>query len=98
RWPRDWSSDVCSSDLILARLLGESPRIESLAFSTNGAMLAVAGSAPARFGEIQIWDVTAKGFAKPAEALLKAYKIAPDSIYGIRSEERRVGKECRSRW
>src|ERR1043166_1446019 len=68
---------------ILARLLGESPRIESLAFSTNGAMLAVAGSAPARFGEIQIWDVTAKGLAKPAEALLKAYKIAPDSVYGI---------------
>jgi len=34
---------------LVARLLGESPRIESLAFSPNGKFLAVAGSAPARF-------------------------------------------------
>ena len=68
---------------LVARLLGESPRIESLAFSSNGQVLAVAGSAPARFGEIQIWDVTTNGLANPAKALLKSFKISADSIYGI---------------
>src|ERR1043165_7629555 len=41
---------------IVARLLGESPRIESITYSPDGKMLGVAGGAPARFGEIQIWD------------------------------------------
>src|SRR5258706_15621900 len=39
-------------------------------------MLAVAGGAPARFGEIQIWDATTNG-------LLKSFKISTDSLYGI---------------
>lgn len=68
---------------LIARLVGESPRIESLAFSSNGSLLAVAGSAPARFGEIQIWDATTNGLSNPTNALLKAFKISPDSIYGI---------------
>jgi len=68
---------------LIARLVGESPRIESLAFSSNGAMLAVAGSAPARFGEIQIWDVSTNGLAAPTNAQLKSFKIASDSVYGI---------------
>lgn len=60
----------------LARLVGESPRIESLAFSPDGERLAVAGGAPARFGEVQIWDV-------PSRRLLQAWKIAPDSAFGV---------------
>src|SRR5690625_7953030 len=51
RWPRDWSSDVCSSDLFL-------------------------GDARDRLA----------GWAEP------------DRAVGGRSEERRVGKECRYRW
>jgi WD40 repeat protein len=39
-------------------------------------MLGVAGSAPARFGEIQIWDTATHG-------LLKSFKISTDSIYGL---------------
>ncbi|MCW5560042.1 MAG: hypothetical protein KIT22_19675, partial [Verrucomicrobiae bacterium] len=38
------------------RLLGDSPRLESLAFSPDSMRLAVAGGAPAQFGEIQIWE------------------------------------------
>src|SRR5439155_11162402 len=56
RWPRDWSSDVCSSDLPTRLSHPRSPR-------------------------------------------------APDVVHGLlageaarRSEERRVGKECRSGW
>ena len=68
---------------LLARFVGESPRIESLAFSSTGTMLAVAGSAPARFGEIQIWDVSTNGLANSTNALLKAFKVSTDAIYGI---------------
>ncbi len=81
---------------LIARLVGESPRIESLAFNSNGTMLAVAGSAPARFGEIQIWDVSSNGVANPTNALLKSFKISSDSIYGISfsPESERVAVGC----
>jgi WD40 repeat protein len=39
------------------RLPGKSERILSLAFSRDGTTLVAAGGTPARFGEIQIWDL-----------------------------------------
>jgi len=60
----------------IARLLGESPRIESLAYSPNGKLLGVSGGAPARFGEIQIWDAATNG-------LVRSIKASIDSLYGI---------------
>jgi WD40 repeat protein len=45
---------------LVARLIGESERIQAIAFSPDGKWLAVAGGNPARFGEIQIWDVAKK--------------------------------------
>src|SRR5439155_1793364 len=57
RWPRDWSSDVCSSDLVLA---------------TRGG---------------------AQGDGQPETRVPRG-----KSQLAHRSEERRVGKECRSRW
>jgi len=65
---------------IVARLVGESPRIESLAFSPDGKKLAVAGSAPSRFGEVQIWDAATTGTVLTAP---KSFKVSLDSIYGI---------------
>src|SRR5438445_214669 len=56
RYWRDWSSDVCSSDLY---------RIEGQ-----------------KTGAFEVCDALGR---------------APD-LHLIRSEERRVGKECRSRW
>jgi len=67
--------DVAGSNL-LARLLGESQRVESLAWSADGKLLAVAGSAPARFGEVQIWNTA-------SNTLAGAFKVSSDSIYGI---------------
>ena len=59
-----------------ARLVGESPRVESLAFSPDGTWLAMAGGAPARFGEIQVWDT-----AKQTE--VGAFKQGGDSVFGV---------------
>src|SRR5690625_5903232 len=56
RWPRDWSSDVCSSDL-------------------NRGLLSIVWVVPMSRSIVGSWANT----------------ICP------RSEERRVGKECRSR-
>jgi len=60
----------------VARLIGESPRIESLAFSPDGLRLAVSGGSPARFGEIQVWDVTATN-------LVSSFRLTSDSLFGV---------------
>jgi WD40 repeat protein len=41
---------------MVSRLIGLSERINSVAFSTDGAVLIAAGGTPARFGEVQVWD------------------------------------------
>src|SRR5207253_3488567 len=58
RWPRDWSSDVCSSDL-------------SLLQPTS----------------VQVMATTSNTYHE-------RFIVSPNE----RSEERRVGKECRCRW
>ncbi len=60
----------------VARLLGESPRIEALAFSPDGKRLAVSGGSPARFGEIQVWDVAGSN-------QLSSFKLTSDSLFGV---------------
>ena len=42
---------------LVARLPGLSARIHSIAFTSDGATLIAVGGEPARFGELQIWDV-----------------------------------------
>src|SRR5439155_8714025 len=72
RWPRDWSSDVCSSDLRLAHFLQSRGVTRVLRRSSiRGLRLYSVESVPAGW---------------PGRSVLH------------RSEERRVGKECRSRW
>src|SRR5437870_9472909 len=81
RWPRDWSSDVCSSDLRFRRtpfvLLHCYPFVREA-----GWLAHVYGN---------VWfdvSLTIPHVARPAEALREALEL--------RSEERRVGKECRA--
>src|SRR5690606_39791302 len=68
RFSRDWSSDVCSSDLDTAagHLLAAAVRARGIAVETGANTRAIQGDG-------RVTGVT-------------------------RSEERRVGKECRSRW
>src|SRR3989454_5287264 len=77
----DWSSDVCSSDLFLARF----PGVQNPSRRRSGirwALQEIARGTPARSG---------KGRAR-------SLRREPASPERTRSEERRVGKECRSRW
>jgi len=62
--------------VLVSRLLGEAPRIESVAFSPDSKSLAVSAGAPARFGEIQVWDV-----ASGKES--QAWKMGGDSLFGV---------------
>src|SRR3712207_8253095 len=73
RYWRDWSSDVCSSDL--GKNLSQGSR------SAPDAELL----APGEEAELAFSDEEFHSFREFAERL-------------NRSEERRVGKECRSRW
>ncbi len=60
---------------IVARLVGVSDRIESVRFSPDGKSLAVTGGAPARMGEVQVWDV--------ATGTLKlSLQVGYDTVYG----------------
>lgn len=61
---------------LVARLIGDSPRIESLAFSKDGKWLAVSGGAPSLMGEVQIWDVEKR-------TLVRSLAVSSDSIYGV---------------
>ena len=61
---------------IVARLLGDSPRLESLTFSRDGSLLVASGGASSEFGEIQIWD-TAK------RELVRSIKASTDTFFGV---------------
>src|SRR5439155_12174546 len=86
RWPRDWSSDVCSSDL-------------SEPYLRTGLCLLVA-----KASDIQsISDVNRPGRrivvkqGTTGQTYAAAHLKTPE-VRVLRSEERRVGKGCRSGW
>src|SRR5690606_39526082 len=85
RFSRDWSSDVCSSDLEAGDVAPQIPE------RLSGKTVAVVGSGPAGLAAAQ--QLTRAGHT------VAVYERA-DRIGGLlryRSEERRVGTERRSR-
>jgi WD40 repeat protein len=60
---------------LIARLIGVSERIQSVAFSPDGKWLAATGGNPGRFGEVQIWNVEKR-------ALKLSVPITFDTVYG----------------
>src|SRR2546421_7201068 len=82
RSDRDWSSDVCSSDLIAVRT-----DVTDLA-----SVQALAERAFDAFGRVHVLCNNA------GVALWGGLETATHRDWQWRSEERRVGKECRSRW
>src|SRR2546429_1644903 len=79
RCSRDWSSDVCSSDLTMERFFRSHPEWRDTA------------ALPAGFHWKWYYAFQQLGDESVASQFA-AYRA------GLRSEERRVGKECRSRW
>src|SRR5690348_18031578 len=92
RWTDDWSSDVCSSDL-----LGAVVAAIGIADTVSPMTAAILMLLP-----LSAFEATA---ALPAAAVqLTRSRIAARRLRELvepaaeRSEERRVGKECRARW
>src|SRR5690242_15596031 len=81
----DWSSDVCSSDLKEANMY---------------RLLVLAVAASTALSVLLILPATAGALQRPpiVEKLAKTYGFESFGQIEARSEERRVGKECRSRW
>src|SRR5206468_5012276 len=86
RSDRDWSSDVCSSDLV--RL---DPALDALLSSDARLQLVKGGFG---FFEGLIWVEQGRYLLLSDIPANVIYKLTPAG----RSEERRVGKECRSGW
>jgi WD40 repeat protein len=61
---------------VVARLIGLSERVQSLAFAPDGKQLAVSGGDPGRFGEVQIWDVKRRKLAI-------SVPVTHDTVYGV---------------
>src|SRR3546814_19368603 len=100
----DWSSDVCSSDLMIDGFVSDS----------RGIMSGLTGSGSALYGVIS----TVERLTGSVSSLLRLPRNLDSEVFGIvsgvaglgrgprsalkSSEERRVGKECvstcRSRW
>src|SRR3712207_7833339 len=82
RYWRDWSSDVCSSDLAANYYVAE--------INEAFVRLGVEYAQYLERGGVPLTDVVVKYTKDDADA--------GDIPERLRSEERRVGKECRSRW
>src|SRR5439155_4111239 len=95
RWPRDWSSDVCSSDLVPAPGTGVNNVRQHL--NTETAFLdaeAVYGPSDTRLDWLRSGGLDGNP-DNNAATLLMPNNYLPRA--NTRSEERRVGIECRSR-
>src|SRR5690554_7133712 len=83
RCGRDWSSDVCSSDLMGVPVHA----------STSGVIEAIELRPVPHPSGMSDWCVVLKPDGED-----QWRQLEPIGDYHKRSEERRVGKECRSRW
>src|SRR2546430_2784905 len=81
RFDCDWSSDVCSSDLVV---------------DATNATLTVTNAQLENVGDYTVTVRNAGGSVTSTNATLTL--VGAPKIVATRSEERRVGKECRSRW
>ncbi len=60
---------------LIARLIGQSEKILSLAYSPDGKLLAAVGGSPARSGEIQFWDTT-------TNQAVNTVQMTADTLFG----------------
>src|SRR5438034_8249838 len=91
----DWSSDVCSSDLVLHQPGREPPDRE-----VPHVLITLAGPhVLGRVGERVVGGVEGIDLLELEQrAVRERARLVHLPALEQRSEERRVGKECRSRW
>lgn len=79
---------IGSGDSLEARFSSVSERIQGLAFLSNGRLIATGGT-PARFGEIQIWDIDDR-------KLRVSTTLCNDTLFGlaVSPDERRFAIGC----
>src|SRR3546814_12094754 len=109
----DWSSDVCSSDLVrqdgVARSLFEWLRFPQVSWEALSALAPELGGVAPDVAERLVCDARYATYVERQEeqvlALRRDEQLALPAgldFAAVRSEERRVGKECvstyRSRW
>src|SRR5207253_8089110 len=94
RWPRDWSSDVCSSDLTgngkgetYGAHANESRKVSQRCRTEARGIAAETGRPHGRRSPLSRTASLSRRHDRDAFGPRKR-----------RSEERRVGKECRARW
>src|SRR5439155_16586709 len=88
RWPRDWSSDVCSSDLL---------ELDHGLWQLTGLQV-TAGSNTIPTATVTLKDHNGETIQQGADmVMVKPAGPYLDIISAVRSEERRVGKEGRYR-
>src|SRR5699024_12197345 len=97
RSKRDWSSDVCSSDL-------DQAIINRMGFNNDGVDAAKLRLLK-RDHQLIIGGNIGKNKVTPNEKAVNDYLTCFDTLFEVvdyfvvnRSEERRVGKECGYRW
>src|SRR3546814_12336188 len=91
----DWSSDVCSSDLLQVRPGLHISGTHFIGYLSHGCD-------PNCRLDMERFELVARRDIAPGETLTVDYAATEDVLFRQRSEERRVGKECvstcRSRW
>src|SRR5688572_32562473 len=85
RFDCDWSSDVCSSDLVPYEMSGT---LEQATRSAAQAAASFEGAEP-----VVLLSPACASFDQ-----FRNFELRGAAFRDLRSEERRVGKECRSRW
>src|SRR5207253_7618726 len=94
RWPRDWSSDVCSSDLQCYFVAGDS----EARLSASRRRLTAFPSSPPSLSDTASSSVARAALICAPWAFEYAWpSISASASLRTRSEERRVGKGWRAR-
>jgi WD40 repeat protein len=60
---------------LVTRLVGMSERLNSITYSTDGALIVAAGGTPARFGEVEEWDAA-------SSKLKRSIMTTADTVFG----------------
>lgn len=60
---------------VVGRLVGDSPRLESIAISRDGTLLIASGGSVSEYGEIQVWNLAER-------RLVRSMKASNDAFFG----------------